>query len=68
MHKNTIFVNPRNVKSSVSHQHVRGGVGARRLLLEPKEEAEFGAGRAEQKLRETPSVSVLGEVQQSSPI
>ena len=52
----------------ITHHHVRGGVGAGGLLVEPEEEAELGAGRAEQELRESPPVGGLGEIQEGGAV
>ena len=51
-----------------AHHHVRCGVCARRLSVEAEEEAELGAGRAEQELREPPPVGGLGQVQEGGAV
>ena len=56
------------VTNTTTHQHVGRGLCAGGLLVEPEEEAELGAGRAEEELRQPPPVRILGQVQQRRPV
>ena len=62
------FLSPLVVTNRTTHQHVRRGLCAGGLLVEPEEEAELGAGRAEEELRQPPPVRILGQVQQRRPV
>ena len=56
------------VTNRTTDQHVGRGLCAGGLLVEPEEEAELGAGRAEEELRQPPPVRILGQVQQRRPV